>query len=134
MIKSTLLVSTLLTVIAQGVTAQSASTGATNDYAFCADRPAEPEYLSAMSPRESNRKILIQRIYISMAFENVISSSDCSCASRFPSWDLAIEEFLQEYAHIDSRWELLEATSRYTNEMDRLRNLAQPICDSIGHW
>lgn len=134
MIKPSLLIATLLSAVASGVAAQSVSTTGGNGFAFCGDRPSEPEILANMSFREAHRRILAQRMYTENALTSVVENEDCSCETRFPSWDAAVEQYLEQYAGIEDRHEILALTSELTQSINDLRRLARPICVEVGNW
>jgi len=114
--------------------AQTASTPDRNDYAFCSERPAEPEYLENMDMRDAHRRILVQRMYTEAALKAVVETGDCACETRFPPWDAAIERYLNIHAGTSERWEILELTSSYRKTANDYRKIARPICVEEGNW
>lgn len=134
MIKNSLLIATLLSAVASGVAAQSVSTTESNGFAFCGDRPSEPESIADIPMRESHKRILVQRMYTVNALTSVVEAEDCSCEIRFPSWDTTVEQYLEMYAGIDDRHEILALTSEFRRTTNDLRKLARPTCIEVGNW
>jgi hypothetical protein len=134
MTKPSLLIATLLSAVASGVAAQSVSTTANSDYAFCANRPDRPEIVENMPFREAHRGILIQRMYTANAMTAVVENDDCSCETRFPAWDDTVEQYLELYAGIEDRHEIRSLTSGFTRSINDLRKLARPTCVEVGNW
>ncbi len=134
MIKPTLIIAAVLSAVASWAAAQSVSTNGNNDYAFCANRPDRPAMVEDMPFREAHRGILIQRLYAANALERVVESDDCSCETRFPAWDSAVEQYLELYAGIEDRHEIRSLTSEFTRAINDYRKLARPICEEVGNW
>lgn len=134
MIRQAVICSILISAVAQGVAAQSLSVTGNADHAFCADRPEEPETISEIPMRQSHKRILAQRMYTEGALTAVVESEDCSCDVRFPSWGSTVEQYLELYAGIDDRHEVLALVSERRRSINDLRNLARPICVEIGNW
>jgi len=134
MTRSAVIIAALVSAVANGAAAQSVSESNNSDYAFCADRPARPMIVEDMPFREAHRGILIQRMYAARALTNVVENQDCSCATRFPSWDSTVEQYLELYAGIDDRHEILALTSGFRTTARDMRKLARPICEEVGNW
>ncbi len=127
----TIFIVACVSAVANGAAAQSVSR---NDFDFCADRPNRPEIVEDMPFREAHRGILIQRLYAANALESVVEGDDCSCETRFPEWDGAVEQYLELYAGIEDRHEIRTLTSEFTRAINDYRKLAQPICEEVGNW
>lgn len=134
MIKPILIIAALVSAVANGAAAQSVSTIGSPDYAFCADRPDRPEIIENMPFREAHRGILIQRMYTSSAMETVVESEDCSCDVRFPAWNDTVDQYHELYAGIEDRHKIRSLTSKFTQSINDLRQLARPICVEVGNW
>lgn len=134
MMKSSIVIATLVSAVASGAAAQSVSDSINNDYAFCADRPDRPMIVEDMPFREAHRGILIQRMYAASALTSVVEDQDCSCDTRFPSWDATVEQYLELYAGIEDRHEILALTSDFRRTASDMRRLARPICVEVGNW
>ena len=114
--------------------AQAQSAGDNSGFAFCPDRPAEPEILQSIDMREAHKRILAQRMYTTNALQAVADAGDCSCETRFPSWDATVDEYLEKYAGLDDRWQILEITSDYRRKTNELRKAVRQICIDQGNW
>lgn len=134
MTRSAIIIAAVVSAVASGAAAQSVSTNSNNDYAFCENRPDRPAIVEDMPFREAHRGILIQRLYAANALESVVERNDCSCETRFPSWDSAVEQYLELYAGIEDRHEIRSLTSEFTRSINDYRKLARPICEEVGNW
>lgn len=130
----TIFIVACVSAVANGAAAQSVSDSNNNDYAFCADRPARPMIVEDMPFREAHRGILIQRMYSASALSSVVEDQDCSCDTRFPAWDATVEQYLELYAGIEDRHEILALTSDFRRTASDMRKLARPICIEVGNW
>lgn len=100
---------------------------------FCEDRPTEPDWMGSLPSRESYKRLVIQTIYRAQNVERVVAAGECSCATRFPSWDAAVQHFNDNYLGAD-RSRLREANNEYLERFNELRQPARLICEAEGHW
>ena len=102
-------------------------------FEFCQERPAEPEWMGSLPPRENYKRLVIQTIYRSQGLERVVEAGECSCATRFPSWEAAVQHFNDRYLGAD-RDEMRDAEGRYLTRFNELRSAAREICEAAGNW
>jgi hypothetical protein len=100
---------------------------------FCQERPAEPEWMGRLPPRENYKRLVIQTIYRAQGLERVVDAGECSCATRFPSWEAAVQHFNDRYLGAD-RDEMRDAEGRYLTRFNELRSAAREICEAAGNW
>ncbi|MEM9360358.1 MAG: hypothetical protein AAGB04_29620 [Pseudomonadota bacterium] len=68
-----------------------------SEYDFCRSRPAEPEWMAELPSRERYKRLVIQTIYRAQGVERVVEAQECSCETRFPTWDNAVQHFNDNY-------------------------------------
>lgn len=107
------------------------SLGSTPD--VCIDRPAEPDWMQNVAPRDAYRRVLVQDIYRAQNLERVIEEGNCDCDTRFPSWDAAETVFFERFANA-ARWEMLEASDDYNRRASAVRSEAMALCEAAGNW
>ncbi len=100
---------------------------------FCQERPAEPEWMGRLPSRENYKRLVIQTIYRAKGLERVVEAGECSCATRFPSWEAAVQHFSDRYLGAD-RDEMRDAEGRYLTRFNELRSAAREICEAAGNW
>lgn len=102
-------------------------------FEFCQDRPLEPEWMGSLPSRENYKRLVIQTIYRAQGLERVVEASECTCATRFPSWDAAVQHFNDRYLGAD--WDVMrDAEDRYLTRFNELRSAAREICEAAGNW
>jgi hypothetical protein len=99
----------------------------------CPDQPPQPEWVDNIPLREAHNKVLIQQMYRAQSMQAVAESGDCSCATRFPSWEAVETTFLEAYGSLD-RWGATERTEEYRDLANENRKVAKPICEEQGNW
>ncbi len=104
-----------------------------HQFEFCHERPLEPEWMGSLPTRESYKRLVIQTIYRAHGLERVIEAGECSCATRFPSWDVAVQHFNDRYLGAD-RDVMRDAEDRYLTRFNELRSAARQICEAVGNW
>lgn len=102
-------------------------------FEFCKERPSEPEWIGNLPSRENYKRLVIQTIYRAQGLERVVEAGECSCATRFPSWDAAVKHFNDRYLGAD-RNVMREAEDRYLTLVNQLRLAAREICEAEGNW
>ena len=104
-----------------------------NDFEFCQERPIEPEWMAELPSRERYKRLVIQTIYRAQSLERVVEAAECSCETRFPSWETAVQHFNDNYLGGD-RNALREAEEHYLDRFNELRPTAKSLCEAEGHW
>lgn len=122
-----------LTVMPPYATAQGLTPTMERDFEFCEDRPLEPDWMQNLPAREASKGMLIQMIYRFQSAEQVATSDDCSCATRFPSWDDAVQRYNDNYLGADEN-DHREAIGEFRAQYNALRPSARAICEVVGHW
>ncbi len=100
---------------------------------FCQNRPLEPEWLAELSSRERYKRLVIQTIYRAQGLERVVEAQNCSCETRFPAWDAAVQHFNDNYLGGD-RNALREAEEEHFDRYNELRAAARDLCEEEGNW
>jgi len=102
-------------------------------YRICNDRPARPTWMDEVHPREAYKATTVMELYEVRAWGAIVESNDCSCNSRFPSWETSNTEYQDQYAglsqaeHSALRRELIE-------ERKQLEPAVREICETQGNW
>ena len=104
-----------------------------SEFDFCGDRPVEPDWMSELPAREKYKRLVIQTIYRAQGLERVVVAGECSCETRFPSWEAAVQHFNDNYLGGD-RNALREAEEQHLDHFNELRSRAKEICEPEGHW
>ncbi|MEM7670808.1 MAG: hypothetical protein AAF317_17050 [Pseudomonadota bacterium] len=99
----------------------------------CVDRPAEPDWMQNIAPRDAYRRVLVQDIYRAQNLVRVVEEDNCDCDTRFPSWDTAETVFFDRFANAE-RWEMLEASDEFNRRANAARPEAMAICEAAGNW
>lgn len=99
----------------------------------CPDRPPRPDWIVNADVREAHKMNLVQEMYRAQSLQAVVEAGECSCETRFPSWDDASAYYFEHYSGL-SRHEILDRTSEYRRTANELRQEAMPICESQGNW
>ena len=99
----------------------------------CQERPPEPEWIRKIDMRDAYKRLLVQQIYRAQSMRRIVSAQNCSCTTRYPSWEAAEAMFFDRYAAAEY-WDVVEATSEYRRRANELRLEAMPICEAAGNW
>lgn len=103
------------------------------EYRTCPDREDRPAWVDELDGWEAQRGLLLMRIYEARSYERIVTTGDCSCATKAPSWDMAEAEYFEEYAALD-----LQAQDQAERDFRRLKNEfrreARRICIEQGNW
>ena len=100
----------------------------------CPNRPSEPEIIADLDVRESHKRILVQRMYRAAAFQDIVDTGRCTCEVRFPSWDVAVDYYLENYSRIDDQYEVQQATKTYRSSIAANRAKVRELCQTQGNW
>ena len=122
-----------LTVMPLSASAQGLVPTMEREFEFCEDRPLEPDWMQNLHPREASTGMLIQMIYRFQSAQQVTTSDDCSCATRFPTWDDAVQRYNDNYLGADEN-DHREAIGTFRAQYNALRPSARAICEVVGHW
>ncbi|RRH71083.1 hypothetical protein [Falsigemmobacter faecalis] len=102
-------------------------------YRICNDRPERLAWMETIVPREAYRAVTLMELYELRSWETIVRSQDCSCATRFPPWTNAGNEY-------DKTIRLLSAAehTRKQRELRRqaaqLRSAVETVCRAQGNW
>lgn len=129
----TVIVSAAISLIPALAPAQGLVPTLNNEYDFCQSRPAEPEWMAELPSRERYKRLVIQTIYQAQGVERVVEAQECSCDTRFPSWDTAVQHFNDNYLGGD-RNALREAEEEHFDRYNELRSAARELCEAEGNW
>lgn len=102
-------------------------------YEFCQDRPPEPDWIDNLHVRESYKGLLLQSIYRFQGYERVAEAGDCSCNTLFPPWAAAMQQFNDNYGHLE-RHDALATRREFQDEGTALRRSVREICEAEGNW
>lgn len=134
MMKPAVSMAILMSAVASGAAAQFIPTiGEEPVYEFCQDRPARPEWIENIEPKEAHYGQLVQMMYRAQSLRAVVESGECSCETRYPSWDDAQVYYYEHYSDLE-RWEVLERTNEYSRSANEFRRAARPVCEAAGNW
>lgn len=100
----------------------------------CPNRPSEPAIIADMDVRESHKRILVQRMYRAVAFQHIVGTGLCTCGARFPSWDAAVDYYLENYSRIDDQYEVQQITKTYRTSIAANRAKVRELCEAQGNW
>lgn len=131
--KLALILAAAINLLPAVTTAQGLVPTMESEFDFCQNRPTEPEWIDDLPVREAFKGLVVQTIYRAQSVERVVEAGECSCETRFPPWDSAVQHFNDRYLSSD-RNELREANTRYLGQFNELRNSARTICEAEGHW
>ncbi len=138
--RQTTLALTLVTLA--GSLAAQTSPQATNDltidmapqqYRICNDRPARPTWMDEINPREAYKVLTLMRLYELRSWEAVNASGDCGCATRFPAWDAASDEYKERFSALTQAEHTQVQLSLRDNQNNISRDV-QDICEAQGNW
>lgn len=102
-------------------------------YRICNDRPARPAWADELHIREAWKGLTLRHLYELRAWENLVSSQDCSCGTRFPDWALADEEYRARYFPL-SQGEQTALRSEFMAAQRLLEDQVRVICEAQGNW
>ena len=122
-----------LTVMPLTASAQGLVPTMEREFEFCEDRPLEPDWMQNLTPREASKGMLIQMIYRFQSVEQVSASDNCSCSTRLPTWDDAVQRYNDIYLGADEN-DHREAIGTFRAQYNALRPSARAICEVVGHW
>ena len=129
----TVIVSAAISLIPALAPAQGLVPTLNNEYDFCQSRPAEPEWMAELPSRERYKRLVIQTIYQAQGVERVVEAQECSCDTRFPSWDTAVQHF-NDHSPGGDRTALREAEEEHFDRYNDLRSAARELCEAEGNW
>jgi uncharacterized protein HemY len=104
-----------------------------SEFEYCQERPVEPRWMSELPSRERHKRLVIQTIYRAQSLERVVEAQECTCQTRYPSWDTAIQHFNDNYLGGD-RNALREAEEEHFDRFSELRAAARTLCEAEGYW
>lgn len=102
-------------------------------YEFCQDRPPEPEWMQNLHVRESYKRLLVQSIYRLESYERVADAGDCTCSTLFPPWTSAVQNFNDNYLHLE-QFEAMQTRREFQDQGTAIRRSVQDLCESEGNW
>ncbi|WP_147127555.1 hypothetical protein [Shimia ponticola] len=76
----------------------------------------------------------MQRMYRAAAFQNIVDAGLCTCEARFPSWDIAVDYYLENYSRIDDQYEVQQITKTYRTSIAANRAKVRELCEAQGNW
>ena len=106
---------------------------APRQYRICNDRPARPAWMEEINPREAYKALTLMRLYELRSWGAIKASGDCGCDLRFPSWEIAAEEYEERFAtltqaeHTQTRLSLRDQKNQITRDV-------QALCEVQGNW
>jgi len=103
------------------------------EFDVCQDRPLQPQFVTDLADDEPNKARLVQQVYRAESMQRIVDANECSCETRFPTWDAAEAVYLDRFSAAD-RNELREAISTFRRTANELRGIAKPICEQAGNW
>lgn len=115
------------------VTVDLTPTLAPGRYRICNDRPARPDWVETIPPREAWKALTLMGLYELRARQAIIASGSCSCATRFPDWATVEAEYAARFANLPAveHTQIQRDLRRQANDV---RAAAQAICTAEGNW
>ena len=104
-----------------------------HDDEVCPERPLQPEWIDRLPSRDAFQGAVIQMIYRAQSYRSVIESGECSCATRFPSWDRSVQRFNDNYLGAD-RNGLRDARNEYRAQAIEMREAVKELCEDAENW
>lgn len=102
-------------------------------YRICNARPDRPAWMDELHPREAYKALAAMEIYELRAWEQIIETSDCSCETRFPSWDDADEEYNELYRAL-TQGEHTAVRLEWVETRKSLKPVVRELCEAQGNW
>jgi hypothetical protein len=102
-------------------------------YRICNDRPSRPVWMDEVHVREAYKALTLMDLYELRAWEKIAEEGDCSCETRFPSWDAAEDEFNSTYLEAPAADHTV-AQREIRRQRNDLRHAVQIICEAQGNW
>lgn len=140
--RQTTLALALALVTLAGPLAAQTSPQVTNDltinmapqqYRICNDRPARPTWMDEIHPREAYKALTLMDLYELRAWEKIVETGNCSCETRFPSWETAEAEFDESHREAPAA-EHTAAQRDIRRKRNDLRFAVQDFCEAQGNW
>lgn len=125
---------TVAPVVAQTpVTDDLTPTLAPDRYRICNDRPPRPDWVEDIPPREAYQALTLMGLYELRAWQAIIASGACACATRFPGWATAEAEYAARFADLPAA-EHTQIQRDLRRQVNDLRAAVQAICVPEGNW
>ena len=102
-------------------------------YRICNDRPARPNWMDEINPREAYKALTLMDLYELRAWQSINETGDCGCDVRFPAWEAAEEEFNEALREAPAV-EHTTAQREIRRQRNDLRYAVQDICEAEGNW
>lgn len=131
--KNLIFAATLAVVVPLDATAQFLPTAETGAPRICPDQPARPDWIENIDPRDAHKGQLVQMMYRAQGMQAVVDAGSCGCETRFPSWDVAQEYYLENYARLE-RYDTQQRTAEYRRIANDYSKIARPICELESNW
>jgi hypothetical protein len=128
-----LLASPLSAQTSPQVTNDLTVTMAPQQYRICNDRPARPTWMDEVHPREAYKALTLMDLYELRAWEQIAETGNCGCEIRFPTWEVASEEFDEGYV-LASAAEHTAVQRDIRRQRNDLRHAVQEVCEAQGNW
>lgn len=102
-------------------------------YRICNGRPARPDWVEDIPPREAYLALTLMGLYELRAWQAIIASGSCACATRFPDWAAAEAEYDDSFADLPAA-EHTQIQRELRRQVNDLRDAVQAICAPEGNW
>ena len=102
-------------------------------YRICNDRPERPAWVEELHIREAWKAVTLMELYEVRAWERIASTQDCSCATRFPEWTAADEEYRERYIELPQGEQTALRRELRTHQRT-IADRVQSICEAQGNW
>lgn len=103
------------------------------EFEFCNDRPSEPEWMQNLHVREGYKRLLIQSIYRLEGYQRVAEAGDCSCETLFPPWADAVQQFNDNYLHLE-QFDAMQTRREFQDQGSAVRRSVRELCEPEGNW
>ena len=102
-------------------------------FEFCQDRPPEPEWMQNLHVRESYKRLLVQSIYRLESYQRAANAGDCTCETLFPPWTDAVQQFNDNYLHLE-QFDAMQTRREFQDRGTEIRRSVQSLCEAEGNW
>lgn len=104
-----------------------------SEFDVCLERPLQPQWIDDLEPQEAYRGLLVQMIYRAQSYQRVMDAGECSCETRFPTWDASVAQYNNNYLGFD-QFETMDMRQEYRNQANTLRRSVKALCEAEGNW
>jgi hypothetical protein len=106
---------------------------APQQYRICNERPARPTWMDEIHPRDSYKALTLMHLYELRAWEDIKATGDCGCEVRFPDWDAAEGEYLEQFSAL-TQAEHTQLRHVLREDQNQIAHTVRETCEAQGNW